>query len=259
MAGEPVRCSVVIPVFRSAPFVGRTLDAVHAALDAAGCAHEIVAVNDGSGDGSWDVLRERTRSDPRLVAVDLARNAGQHAALLCGLGWARGAYAATVDDDLQNPPEEIPRLLARAEEGGFDVVFARFRAKRHPGWRRAGSALVGGLNRWWFGRPRDLAVSNFRLIRRDVVGRILASRPRHPYLTGLALRFCERPGNAWVEHRPRAGGRSRYGPRRLLALVVRIALCRFDRRPAAREPFEVREALPPGGPRGPLRGGAGSV
>src|SRR5262249_41355176 len=88
----------------------------------AGCEYEVVLVNDGSSDGSWGIVVEQARRDPRVRGIDLARNYGQHNALLAGIRTARGSVVVTIDDDLQNPPEEIPKLLARLDEG-YDVVY----------------------------------------------------------------------------------------------------------------------------------------
>jgi len=186
-----------------------------------GLAYEIIAVNDGSPDRSWDVLREEAGRNPHIVAIDLLRNAGQHTAVLCGLQHSTGDYAITLDDDLQNPPEEIAHLLDKAAEG-HDLVFGRFRKKEHAGYRRAGSVVIAWLNGRIFRKPKDLVLSNFRLIRRDVVERMCAYRTSYPYIPGLALMFAVRPANAWVEHEPRRAGESTYTARKLAELVMRI-------------------------------------
>lgn len=221
-AAPPVpEISLVIPVFNSETFVERTIDACIEFCERRGTSFELVLVNDGSEDGTWEVVRRRSLADPRLLALDLLRNYGQHSAVWCGLAHARGRRVVTLDDDLQNPPDQIAHLLAVAEAGA-DVVFGRPRRKRHGLVRRLASGLIDRINTAVFGKRRDLVLTNFRLLDRSVVDRILAHPVGWPYVNGLAVLYGRRPANATVEHAPRREGRSGYGPRRALSLVGRI-------------------------------------
>ena len=213
--------SVVIPVFNSEAIVGDTIDRTCAFFDAQGLDLELILVNDGSRDRSWQVIAEKARQDPRIVAIDLLRNRGQHTANYCGFQHATGDFVVTMDDDLQNPPEEIAHLIGKAAEG-HDLVMGRFRQKRHSLFRRCGSDLILTINRRIFHQARDLVASNFRLIRRDVVDRICGYRTAFPYITGLALMFAHSPANVDVEHHPRAVGQSNYSLLRIVTLVMRI-------------------------------------
>ncbi len=140
---EAPALSIVIPCYRSAdnlPDLHRRLDAVCAAN---GLSAEFVLVEDGGGDGTWDVISQLARADGRIVGIQLARNYGQHNALLCGIRAARGQVIVTMDDDLQNPPEEIPRLLSKINEG-FDVVYGSPVQENH-GFLRNIASLVTKL------------------------------------------------------------------------------------------------------------------
>ena len=158
---------------------------------------------------------------PHVRAINLLRNYGQHNANLCGLRQAKGDYVVTMDDDLQNPPEEIIHLIREAMNGS-DVVFGKFRQKQAAAHRNLGSKVIGLMNRRIFGQPPDLVVSNFRILRRDVVDRICASRSAYPYITGQALLYSSRRSNVEVDHSPRAVGKSTYSPIRIGRLVLRI-------------------------------------
>jgi glycosyltransferase involved in cell wall biosynthesis len=181
----------------------------------------LILVNDGSRDDSWQVLSRKFAEHSRLAAINLLRNYGQHTAVLAGLRYSRGEYVVTLDDDLQNPPEEIGRLIAQAE-AGHDVVFGRFRRKGHSPLRRLGSRIVNAINRRVFDKPRDLVLTNFRLLDRRVVDRIVAHKTLYPYINGLAIMYAQRPANVEVEHRPRAAGRSTYDFVKIIELVMRI-------------------------------------
>jgi hypothetical protein len=218
-ASRPVACSVVIPVYNSAAILPETVARLRRFFAERALDYEIVLVNDGSRDRSWQVIEALAEADPHLRALDLVRNMGQHVALLCGIGEARGEYVVTMDDDLQNEPDQIAHLIARAAEG-CDLVFGRYRAKQHDAWRRLGSTAMRMLIRRICAAPPDLYVSNFRLLRREVVERMLAMATTRPNVSCLALLCARRPGDAEVDHRPRREGRSGYTLRRLAALML---------------------------------------
>ena len=215
--------SVIIPVYNSADVVDQTLAEVSTFFEAAGLSYEIIAVNDGSGDRSWQVLENSAARNPHILAIDLLRNYGQHTAVFCGMQESRGRFVITLDDDLQNPPEEIRHLITKSEEG-HDAVFGRFRKKKHPWHRRLGTILIGILNSRIFGKPSDLVLSNFRLVRRDVVDRICRYQTHYPYIPGLVLMYATKPVNVWVEHRSRTSGTSGYTTFKIFELVARILL-----------------------------------
>ncbi len=214
--------TVVIPVFNSADIVGATIDRTMAFFRDHDLRFEIICVNDGSRDDSWQVLERKAAQYPQVMTINLLRNYGQHNANLCGFRHARGDWVVTIDDDLQNPPEQILELLVEADAGDRDVVFGEFAQKRAAWHRRVGSRLIGMINRRVFGQPRDLVVTNFRLLRRDVVDRICADRSAFPYITGLSLLYSRNRGNAAVEHAPRTTGNSNYNLLRIARLVLTI-------------------------------------
>lgn len=213
--------SVVIPVYNSEGIVGETVKRTCETLDAQGVTFEIILVNDGSPDNSWNVIVDIARRDPRVVAINLLRNSGQHAANLCGFRESRGEWVVTMDDDLQNPPEEIAQLAKKAHEG-YDLVLGEFRQKQHASYRRLGTRVIRLINQRIFGQEKDLTLTNFRMIRRDVVDRICAYHGPYPYIPGLCLMYSARRANTLVEHHPRKVGRSNYSWRRILQLVAAI-------------------------------------
>lgn len=236
-ASKLPRYSVVIPVFNSADIVGTTIRQTLAFFERHGWSCEIVAVNDASTDRSWDVLCETVRTTPCLTAVDLASNHGQHAATMFGLARTTGDFVVTLDDDLQQPPDEIARLVEQAEQG-HDLVCGRFRQARTP-LRWFGSRTVGLLDRWLFHKPQGFVFTSFRLMRREVVDRVCGYRLRDPYLRGLLVRCASRPANAWVEHRPRPVGRSGYGAIKIARFGITMARTYLELR---------RNFAPPGPP-----------
>jgi glycosyltransferase involved in cell wall biosynthesis len=213
--------SVVVPVFNSVDVVGETIDRIVDVFEQAGLRYELILVNDGSKDGSWQVIADRARTRPHIVALNLLRNYGQHHANLAGLREASGDYIITMDDDLQNPPDQALLLIEEAMKGR-DLVFGRYVRKQAAGYRRIGSKLISLVNRRVFAQPPGLAVSNFRILRRDVVERICESRTAHPYITGQALMYSNNASDVPVRHEARPVGKSNYGLRRILSLVFAI-------------------------------------
>ena len=218
---EPAKYSVVIPVYNSSPIVGNTIDRTVSFFEERRLDYEIILVNDGSLDNSWDVIRKKAEENPNIIAINLLRNYGQHNANFCGFLHSSGDYVITMDDDLQNPPEEIIHLISKAHEG-YDLVIGRFREKKHALYRRVGSILVGAINRRIFHKDKDLVLTNFRIIRRDVVERVCAYKTSYPYIPGLTLMFSNNRANVWVEHREREAGKSSYNLASILKLVFTI-------------------------------------
>lgn len=216
-----IKYSVVIPVYNSGGIVAETIDRTVAFFKRRRWPYELIWVNDGSKDNSWEVLSDKASNNPNIIAVDLARNYGQHTAIFCGIQLASGDFIINMDDDLQNPPEELESLIAKAKSG-HDVVFAKFIMKKHGVIRQVGSRGIALLDRLLFKRPKDLTVTNFRIFRRDVADKIRASKAPYPYLRGLLLMHATNPANAHVQHLERTIGKSNYTPGKIVATLLRI-------------------------------------
>jgi undecaprenyl-phosphate 4-deoxy-4-formamido-L-arabinose transferase len=216
-----VELSVVVPVYRSAATLPELVARLAAVLDRLGVTHEIVLVEDGSPDNAWEVLAELHRSDPgRLVVVQLMRNYGQHNALMCGFRRARGRFIVTLDDDLQNPPEEIPVLYRAMLEGNYDLIYGHPNDKKHAGWRNAGSRLINVFFRLVF-RSR-VTVTSYRIMRRELVQSTFGYTLNFTFVDGLLAWNTQRVGAVGVDHRPREHGRSGYSLAKLATLGMNL-------------------------------------
>ena len=209
--------SVVVPVFDEVRSLGDLHDRLTRTLKELGQPHEIIFVDDGSRDGSPDVLRALHAQDRAVRVIRFNRNYGQHAAVLAGMERARGDVVVTLDADLQNPPEAIGHLLAALTDG-VDVVGGR-RVSRHDPWlRRLASWAVNRLSSAVVGvRMRDYGCM-LRAYRRPVVDQIVACHGVSQFIPALANTFARSVAEVPVEHGPREHGRSRYGLLRLLRL-----------------------------------------
>lgn len=213
--------SVVIPVYNSANIIGNTVERVRGFFAQNSLPYEIILVNDGSKDASWSAIAELAKAFPEVMAINLLKNYGQHNANLCGFRASSGDYVITMDDDLQNPPEEISKLITKISEG-YDLVMGKFEIKQHSLIRRWGSRFVGQINRKVFDVQDGLVLSNFRIIRRDVIDRVCQDNSYSPYIPGLVLKFSSERCNVLVQHAPRREGKSNYTAYKIARLVGTI-------------------------------------
>ena len=209
--------SLVIPVFNEAASIPRLHTRLHRVLQQLGRSFEVVYVDDGSTDRSLEELLVIQGWDPAVKVVTLARNAGQHAAVLAGFAHARGAVVVTLDADLQNPPEEIPRLLAEID-AGHDAVGTRREGRNDPFLRRAISAVVSRLASLAVGVPMTDCGSMLRAYQRPVVDEILRLAERALFIPALGAWLARRPTEISIRHEARLAGRSRYSPLRFMQL-----------------------------------------
>ena len=213
--------SVVIAVYRGRTSLPHLVDRLSAVLRPLKLSYELVLVDDASPDGAWETISDLQAAHPDdIVAIELMRNFGQHNALMCGLRHARGRYIVTMDDDLQHPPEEIPKLIETIECTGADVVYGVPDHRKHRRWRNLGSVLVTAFYRLVF--KTRVQPSAFRIMRREVVEAILSYNLNYTYIDGLLAWNTQQIGQVTVEHHPRANGRSGYSLRKLLVLAMNL-------------------------------------
>ena len=209
--------SVVVPVFNEEENLPELLDRLTATLVPLGKTYEVVLVNDGSRDGSLALLKEASARDPHLVVVDFNRNYGQHAAVFAGFESCRGEVVVTLDADLQNPPEEIPKLVATIEEG-YDVVGSVRVHRQDPWLRRAASRLINRLMAASTGVQLSDYGCMLRAYRRPVVKLLASSREISTFIPVLADLYAGRVTEVPVAHDERKHGASKYSLWKLIRL-----------------------------------------
>ncbi len=213
--------SIVIPVYNEAanlPALWRRLKPV---LDGCGRAYEVVFIDDGSADNSLAILRELAGQDDRVRVVELARNFGQHAAILAGFRNSRGEVVITLDADLQNPPEEIPRLLAAIDEGN-DVV-GGWREERHDQTlRKLASRMHNHLTSAMVGVPMHDYGCMLRAYRRHIVDTVVECDEKAAFVPALANSFAKRVAEIPVGHEQRTSGKSHYNLLSLAKLSLNL-------------------------------------
>jgi glycosyltransferase involved in cell wall biosynthesis len=215
--------SLVIPVYNGSDSIGRVVREIHECFN--DLSIEVILVNDGSHDNSEAICRKLVEEFPATVTfVHLARNFGEHSAVLAGLHHCCGAYVAILDDDGQNPPAEVRRLLDELKSSGDDVVYGRYRIKQHSTFRNIGSWFNDRMANLMLKKPRDLYLSSFKVMNRFVVDEITRYKGAFPYIDGLVLRTTARLGQIEVTHNPRSGSPSSYTFRKLFKLWTNMFL-----------------------------------
>lgn len=216
--------SIVVPVYNGAATIGKLVEALSDLAPVGGL--EIVLVNDGSPDESHQVCSEivRTARVP-IVYVRHMRNYGEHNAVLTGLREASGAYIITMDDDLQNPPEEVVKLYDYTRLNKFDVVYTRYATKKHDAWRNIGSKFANWIADQLLDKPQGLYLSSFRCVAAEAAKAAADYKGPYPYIDGLLMQVTQNIGSVEVLHLPREEGRSNYTIKRLLDLWLNLATC----------------------------------
>jgi len=213
--------SVVMPVYRSAASLRPLVERLLIVLQAGQAEFEIILVNDGSPDRCWALIEDLARADPHIRGIDLMRNFGQHNALLCGIRAARFDVIVTLDADLQHPPEEIPKLLAKLAEG-FDVVYGVPRKEHHALLRSTASRLFRIVVQGAMGIHMAFDISAFRAFRQPLRDAMESYRAPSVFIDVLLAWATTRFGAVEVQHAPRPFGRSSYSWFRLLNHCITI-------------------------------------
>lgn len=216
-----MKISVIIPVYNGA----RTIDGLTEELikNLEYKELEIILVNDGSVDNSHDVCVRLFRKHKGVIKyLHLAKNFGEHNAVLAGLNTARGDYAVIIDDDFQNPPEEIGKLIDVAVSKAYDVVYGYYGKKYHSLFRNLVSALSNIAANFILDKPRDLYLSSFKCLNRFTIDEVIRYKGPFPYIDGLILRITRNIGKVLVRHAERKEGRSGYTVKKLIRLWLNM-------------------------------------
>ena len=210
--------SFIIPCYRSELTIGAVTEEIKssmAMLD--GYDYEIVLVNDSSPDGTFKTISALAENDRRITAVDLAKNFGQHAALMCGMRHSKGDVIVCLDDDGQTPANEVGKLLEKIV-AGYDVVYASYDDKQHSGFRNFGSKLNALMTEIMLGKPKELSLTSYFAAKRFIIDEMLRYENSFPYIMGLVLRSTKNICNVPVQHRAREEGQSGYNLGKLIGL-----------------------------------------
>ncbi|MBV8812792.1 MAG: glycosyltransferase family 2 protein [Acidobacteriaceae bacterium] len=215
--------SIVVPVYCSADCLEALVSSIDGAMAAVGKSYEVILVNDNSPDDSWKVISALCTRHQNIIGLDLRKNFGQDSAILTGFRFARGAYIAVMDDDLQHDPADLPRLLQALRDKEADVVYASFLVKRQKLWKNVGSWFTDLFARWVVGKPRGVYMSPYKVLRREIVDLIRDYEGPEPYIDGLIFQATSRVTQIPAHHNVRFSGQGNFTFAKSVATWGRLA------------------------------------
>jgi glycosyltransferase involved in cell wall biosynthesis len=217
------RISVVVPVYNSENSLEKFYIILSKELKKICDDYEIIMVDDGSPDNSYETMKKLQSIDSRVKIIKLDGNFGQQNALMCGFHYSTGEYVVTLDDDLQHPPEEIYKLKKKTDEG-YDVVYGIPIIKKHSGYRKMGSKMTDYMFNKICSKPKNIKVSSFRIIRKNIVNEIIKDKTSFVYISAITFKNTKNISNVEVKHNVRKYGKSNYNFYKLLKLYIKLYL-----------------------------------
>jgi undecaprenyl-phosphate 4-deoxy-4-formamido-L-arabinose transferase len=209
--------SVVIPVYNSENCLDELYSKISDALKT--LSYEIIFINDGSTDGSWQKINSIAERDNQVKGICFSRNFGQNHAILAGLKNCSGEVAVIMDDDLQHDPKDILSLVNECENG-YDVCFALFDNLKQKGWKNAGSNLNGKIAEWFINKPKEIYLSPFKALRRNVIDRISQYKGSYPYIDVMILQSTSSFTQIKVQHHQRFEGKGNFTFKKSLVVFL---------------------------------------
>lgn len=215
--------SIVIPVYNSVSSLDELYIELIKVLETIFMDYEVILVDDYSSDDSFVKMREIHEKNNKFKVIRLKKNYGQQNAIKCGLDFASKDYVITMDDDLQHSPEEIIKIMKKMDEG-YDVVYGIAQKKEHNSLRNLGSKGTNYLFNIICHKPKDIKVSSFRCIRKDILKEIKKDKTSFVYISAIILDITKNIGNIYIKHKPRRYGRSNYNFSKLAKLFLKLYL-----------------------------------
>lgn len=214
--------SVVIPCYYSEKMIGKVVALTREQLVENGYSYEFILVNDGSTDGTFQVISKLVENDKNIVGIDCAKNLGQHSAIMAGLRHTTGDLIMVMDDDMQTHPSQCLKLIHGIEHDDTDVVFASWPSHKEAWWRRLGSNFTVWSMRVLTNRPKEIFPSNFFVMKKHVCKEIIRYTGPYVYIQGLLFRATANMSNVEVEHFEREQGNSGYTLKSLIKLWATV-------------------------------------
>lgn len=218
-----IQFSVVIPVYNSEASLEELCNRIDDVFGKLKVPYEIILVDDASKDKSWSVLTSLRQQNSNIKLIQLMSNFGQHNAILCGLNYISGKYVITMDDDLQNPPEEIPKLIDEIQKG-HDAVIGALEKKQDTFVKNAASRAIRFLMRKIFNMPEGFKLSSFRIMKSEIANEIKNMKTPYPFIGGMIFSLTQQIANVPVKHDSRKYGASTYNYGKLINLAFNLII-----------------------------------
>lgn len=236
--------SVIVPVYNSENSLEQFYKILSTELKKICNDYEIIMIDDGSHDNSYEKMKKLHSIDSRVKVIQLEGNFGQQNAIMCGFYYSTGEYVVTLDDDMQHPPEEIYKLKKKIDEG-YDVVYGIPIIKKHSVYRKIGSKMTDYLFNKICLKPKNIKISSFRIIRKNIINEIIKDNTSFVYISAITFKKTNNIANVKVKHNVRKHGKSNYDFYKLLRLYIKLYLYYSNHRifkmfTSSREQFKIK-------------------
>lgn len=212
------KLSFVIPCYRSADSISQVVHGIIKTVESdARFEYEIICINDCSPDNTYQVLKQLSQENLKIKVIDLSRNFGQHSALMAGFNHVTGDIIVCLDDDGQNPPSEMFKLIDKLDEG-YDLVSAKYSKKKHSLFRKIGTKISFAMSSYLVGKPKDIDLNSYYVFKRYVLDEVIKYDNPYPFVHGLILRVTRNMANVEIDHKERQSGSSGYNLKKLFGL-----------------------------------------
>lgn len=212
------KLSFVIPCYRSADSISQVVHEIIKTVETdERFDYEIICINDCSPDNTYQVLKQLSQENLKIKVIDLSRNFGQHSALMAGFNHVTGDIIVCLDDDGQNPPGEMFKLIDKLDEG-YDLVSAKYSKKKHSLFRKIGTKISFAMSSYLVGKPKDIDLNSYYVFKRYVLDEVIKYDNPYPFVHGLILRVTRNMANVEIDHKERQSGSSGYNLKKLFGL-----------------------------------------
>jgi undecaprenyl-phosphate 4-deoxy-4-formamido-L-arabinose transferase len=211
--------SIIIPVFNSEEILAELSKQIDLSLT--NTSYELILINDCSKDNSWDIISSLQKENEHIIGVNLRKNSGQDNAIMAGLNFSSGEYAVIMDDDLQHSPKDILLLVNECKKG-FDVCYANFNKKKQKWWKNVGSWLNGRIAEILIKKPKNIYLSPFQVLHKDIVKEVIKYKGPYPYVQGLILRVTDNLTQINIDHYKRLAGKGNFNLIRSIIVFVKL-------------------------------------
>lgn len=212
--------SVAIPCYCSEKTISIVVKGLVEEFKKRFLSYQIVLVNDGSLDYTFSVIKKISIENPNVIAINLSKNYGQHAARMAAIPFLKGDYIVYMDDDGQHPAEGIFQMIEKLEEGNYDVVYALFKNKKHSGFKRITSKINTATLSFLTGKPKDVQNSSFSVMRPYILEEMKKYKSPFPSWTGFIMQITRNIANVELQHYERIEGKSNYTFRKMIKLYM---------------------------------------
>ncbi len=212
------KISIVIPVYNSEKTLSELCERITKTFQEIEKEFEIILINDGSHDNSYQIAKDLAEKYSYIKFIHLSKNFGQSHALMAGFRFVSGDLVVCMDDDLQNPPEEIPKLVTAIENSFYDVIYSKYKKKNHSLFRNIGHWANQKMTTWLLNKPQNITTASFFIAKRFVIDEVRKYTKPYPHIPGLIFRITQNIGNIETDHHPRKTGYSNYTLSKLLMM-----------------------------------------